>query len=97
MKVIQQFFSLAIARSRELIRDSFIIAKSLDLSSLSLPSSSWTEGRLLDKNSSSLLAKTPDASSGGAELVCGIRQGKGGDEVERIKEAISQAVKKKKR
>ena len=88
-------FSLAIARSWGLIRVSFLIAKSRALSSLSLASTSWTEGRLLDKNSSSLHAKTPDASSGGAELVCGIGQGEGGDEVEGIKEAISQVTKSK--
>ena len=44
----------------------------------------------MDKNSSSLHAKTPDASSGGVELVCGIGQGEGGGGVKGIKEAISQ-------
>jgi hypothetical protein len=49
---------------------SLLMAKSRALSSLLFPSSSWAEGRLEVKKSSSLHAKTPDASSGGAELVC---------------------------
>ena len=55
------------------------------MSSLLSPSFVWADGLLLARYSSSLDAKTPDASSVGPKLGCGIGGEKGGwDEVKRL-------------
>ena len=67
------------------IKVSFFLAKSRASSSRLLYSLSWADGRLLARYSSSLDAKTPDASSVGPKLGCGIGGEKGGwDKVKRL-------------